>query len=308
MGRSLQHVLIGSPSIACLHVDQEVLVPYLNRKPLSVESARVIDSSSPDFVEALARGLSIIEAFDEHDPEMTLADIARKVGMSIATARRNLLTLEALGFVRRHNKHFLLAPRILALGSAYLKSFHVEEAVIPELQRITTLFGDAANMAVLDGQNILYIAHLSESKGTRQSASLGMTYPAYATSMGRVLLSGLSADDLDAYFATFNPQQLTEYTITSEIELRAIITDARDKGYAIAVDQLNYGITSLAVPVRDTTGRIVAAINTSGYTPKLDPKELLETRLGEMRIASGRTSQLFSRFPALLHSLVPSTR
>lgn len=266
------------------------------------------DDKDPNYIEALARGLAVIEAFDEKDPEMTLADLARKLGMSIATVRRNILTLEALGFVRRHNKQFLLAPRILALGSAYLKAFQVEEAVIPELQRITGLFGDAANMAVLDGTNILYIAHLSENKGARQSASLGVTYPAYATSMGRVLLSGMADNELDAYFAAFQPQQLTEFTVTAEADLRSIVSDVRVKGYAIAVDQLDYGITSLAVPVKDAAGRIVASINTSGYTPKIDPQSMADARLSEMRLASGRISQLFARFPALLHSLAPSIR
>ncbi len=133
----------------------------------------MIDRDSAEFVEALARGLSVLEAFDAKDPEMTFADLSRKLDMSIATVRRNVLTLEALGFIRRHNKHFLLAPRILSLGSSYLNAFNVEDAIMPELQRLTSLFGDAANMAVLDGVNVLYVAHISESRGVRRTASTG---------------------------------------------------------------------------------------------------------------------------------------
>ncbi|MBB3562831.1 helix-turn-helix domain-containing protein (plasmid) [Sinorhizobium sp. B11] len=266
----------------------------------------MIDSNSPEFVEALARGLSVLEAFDRHDPEMTLAELSRKVGMSIATVRRNVLTLEALGFIRRHNKHFLLAPRILTLGSAYLNAFNVEEAVTPELHRITTQFGDAANMAVLDGTNVLYIAHLSESRGVRRNASLGVTYPAYATSMGRVLLAALPDDEIERYFQAYNPIKLTDYTITDEAELRDILVETRNKGYSITVDQLDYGITAIAVPVKDSTGRIVCSINSSGYTPRLTPDELIAQRLPEMRLAANRLSQLFTRFPALLHSLAPT--
>ncbi len=260
------------------------------------------DAVIAEFVEALARGLAVIEAFDEAHPEMTLTELARKVNMSPATVRRNLHTLEALGYVRRHNKHFLLAPRILTLGSAYLKAAHVDEALMPELRRITDLFGDAASVSVLDGLNVLYLAHLSEARMSRRSASVGVTYPAYATSMGRVLLAALPPGQLDAYFRSYAPRRLTESTVTDEAGLRALMADVRVNGYSITVDQLDYGITALAVPIRDATGRVVAAVNTSGYTPRLKPEDLLDRRLPELRLAADRISQLLTRFPALLHS------
>lgn len=264
------------------------------------------DEKNPEFVEALARGLAVIEAFDDIQPEMTLTELARKVGMPPATVRRNLHTLETLGYVRRHNKHFLLAPRILTLGSAYLKAAHVDEALMPELHRITELFGDAANIGILDGSNILYIAHLSEARMSRRSASVGVTYPAYATSMGRVLLAQLPPAQLDAYFRSFAPRRLTETTVTDEGQLRALLAETRVNGYSITVDQLDYGITALAVPIRDAAGRVVAAVNTSGYSPRLKPEDLLEKRLTELRLAADRISQLLMRFPALLHSFATS--
>ncbi|WP_338811341.1 IclR family transcriptional regulator C-terminal domain-containing protein (plasmid) [Agrobacterium leguminum] len=266
----------------------------------------MIDSSSPEFVEALARGLSVLEAFDAANPEMTFAEISRKVGLSIATVRRSVLTLEALGFVKRHNKHFLLAPRVLILGSAYLRAFNIEEAVSPELHRITSLFGDAANLAVLDGTNVLYIAHHSESRGVRRNARLGATYPAYATSMGRVLLASLPEMEADHFFQHCNPIALTDYTVTDKSKLRQILSEVRCQGYSVTVDQLDYGITALAVPVKDMTGRIICALNSSGYTPRLTADELVEQRLPELRVSANRVSELLARFPALLHSLVPS--
>jgi len=263
------------------------------------------EEKNGEFVEALARGLAVIEAFDDENAEMTLTELARKVDMSPATVRRNLHTLESLGFVRRNNKHFLLAPRILTLGSAYLKAVRVDEAIMPELYRITGLFGDAANVGVLDGPNVLYIAHLSEARAARRMASVGVTYPAYATSMGRVLLACLPAEEIDAYFRAFEPRRLTDVTVTDEQALRAILAEVRTNGYSITVDQLDYGITALAVPIKDSSGRVVAAVNTSGYSPRLKPEDLLEQRMAEMQIAAARISGLLMRFPALLHSLVP---
>lgn len=261
------------------------------------------DEKNGEYVEALARGLAVIEAFDEETPEMTLTELARKVDMSPATVRRNLHTLEALGFVRRNHKHFLLAPRILTLGSAYLKAVRVDEAIMPELHRITELFGDAANVAVLDGTNVLYIAHLSETRAARRMASIGVTYPAYATSMGRVLLAHLPQEELDSYFSKADLRKLTDMTVTDEKALRAILAEVRVNGYSITIDQLDYGITALAVPIRDSVGKVVAAVNTSGYSPRLKPQDLLEQRLAEMRIAAARVSNLLQRYPALLHSL-----
>ncbi|OJU48816.1 MAG: IclR family transcriptional regulator [Mesorhizobium sp. 61-13] len=261
------------------------------------------EDKNPEYVEALARGLAVIEAFDETTPEMTLTELARKVDMSPATVRRNLHTLEALGFVRRNHKHFLLAPRILTLGSAYLKAVRVDEAIMPELHRITELFGDAANVGVLDGTNVLYIAHVSETRAARRMASIGVTYPAYATSMGRVLLAHLPPEDLDAYFQKTELRKLTDVTVTSEKEMRKILADVRVNGYSVTVDQLDYGITALAVPIRDNVGKVVAAVNTSGYSPRLKPQDLLEQRLAELQVAAARVSNLLLRYPALLHSL-----
>lgn len=263
----------------------------------------MIDRNSAEFVEALARGLAVLEAFDAADPEMTLADLARKLELPIATVRRSILTLEALGFIRKHNKHFLLAPRVLALSSSYLNAFSIEEVVMPELQRLTSIFGDAANLAVLDGPNTLYVAHISESRGVRRTASFGVSYPAFATSMGRVMLSALSEQKLSEYFQNFTPSKFTEHTVTDEATLRNILTKVQANGFSVTVDQLDYGISAIAVPVKDRLGRTLCSINSSGYTPKLPVSDLIEKRLPELQTAANRLSLIIARIPALMHSL-----
>lgn len=257
-----------------------------------------------EFVEALARGLAVLESFDDLHPEMSLTDVARRTGLRPATARRSLHTLAALGYVREINKRYVLAARVLTLGAAYQRASHVDEALMPELRRLVNIFGDASSVSVLDGPDILYVAHCSEQRASRPMARVGVTYPGYATSMGRVLLSRMPQEAIDIYLAQLRPVKLTEHTETDPARLRQILAEARQHGYAVAVDQLDYGVTSLAVPIRDPSGRVVAAINSSGYSGKLTAERLVAERLGELQVSATRITQTFSRFPSLLHSLV----
>ncbi len=247
--------------------------------------------------------MAVIEAFDEAHAELSLSEVARRAGVTPSTARRSLHTLEALGYVRRVQKRFVLGARILTLGSAYLRAAHVDDALMPELRRIVSLFGDAASVSVLDGHHILYVAHLSEQRAVRPIAGLGMTYPAYATAMGRVLLSGMSAEEIDRYLEDAKLDKLTENTQTDPSRLRRIVEDVRRNGYATVVDELAYGVTALAVPIQAAGGRIVAALNSSGYSGHLTEKTLVRERLPELRISAGRIAATIMRFPALYHSL-----
>lgn len=255
-----------------------------------------------EFVDALARGLAVIECFDEAHPQLSLSEVARRANLTPATARRNLHTLVSLGYLRKVESQFLLSARVLTLGSGYLRAAHVDDALMPELRRIVGLFGDAASVAVLAGDEVLYVAHVSEQRGVRPVARIGVTYPAHATSLGRVLLSGLSPDTLDRFLAAAKLEKLTEATCTDRAELRKLITAARDLGYATAVDQLAYGVTSLAVPIHGLRGEVVAALNSSGYTGRLSIENLVDQRLEELRIASRRIAQMLQRYPALYHS------
>ncbi len=267
--------------------------------------SRDVDAPAADkeFVDALARGLKVIECFDGSHPQLSLSEVARRTDLTPATARRNLHTLMKLGYVRKVDNRFLLSARVLALGSGYLRAAHVDDALMPELRRVVGLFGDAASVAVLSGDEVLYVAHVSEQRGVRPVARIGVTYPAHATSLGRVLLAGLPAQALDHYLAGAKLEKLTEATCTDRAELRRLILAARELGYATAVDQLAYGVTSLAVPIHGTRGEVVAALNSSGYTGRQSIESMIEQRLDELRIAARRIAQLLQRYPALYHSL-----
>jgi IclR family transcriptional regulator, pca regulon regulatory protein len=153
-------------------------------------------------VAGLSRGLRVIEAFNEGASQMTLSEVARRASLSPAAARRCLRTLVSLGYIRNINRHYLLSARVLSRGSAYLRSANIESMLMPELRRLVGLFGDTAGIAVLLGTNIIYVANHCTARGLRPVAAAGVTYPAYPTSLGRVLLASLSKRKLDEYFAS----------------------------------------------------------------------------------------------------------
>lgn len=252
-----------------------------------------------EFVEALAKGLAVLECFDAAHPDMTLTEVARRVGVSAATARRSLITLTALGYVGQNGKRFHLRPKVMGLGSGFYFAARIDELLLPELRQIVETHGDAASVAMLDGHDVVYIAHHSTQRARRATAVVGARYPAHATSLGRVLLAGLSDAQLDRYFETMTPVALTSRTVTSKEELRRLIWKVRDLGYATTVDQLDYGITALAVPIRGPDGSIVAALNSSGYSGMVTPDEMVANRLADLRAAASRISASAARVPAL---------
>jgi len=252
-----------------------------------------------EFVEALAKGIAILECFDAANPEMTLSEVARRVGLSPAATRRSLMTLETLGYVGRKDKRFHLRPKLLALGSAFYFTARVDEILQEDLRGLVDQFGDASSIGTLDGENVIYVAHLSVQRARRAAAVPGARYPAYATSMGRVLLAGLSDEEMERYLETYEPKPLTAKTCTDRSVLRQDILKARQEGYATTVDQLDYGITALAVPIRDTDGSTIAALNTSGYTGMVTPQQLVEERLPALRQAASHIALQLTRFPTL---------
>jgi IclR family transcriptional regulator, pca regulon regulatory protein len=252
-----------------------------------------------EFVEALAKGLAILESFDATHSEMTLSEVARRAALTPAAARRSLITLIALGYAGQKDKRFFLRPRVMGLGSAFYVSARVDELLLPELRHIVDRFGDASSVATLDGPDVIYIAHHSVQRVRRATAVVGARYPAHATSLGHVLLAGLDEATLDAYFATLRPVALTRKTVTDIAELRAEVQRARDVNYATTVDQLDYGITAIAVPIRGAHGRTVAALNSSGYTGLVSPDQLVAERLAELQAAAARLAHAIGRYPAM---------
>lgn len=252
-----------------------------------------------EFVEALAKGLAILECFDAAHAEMTLSEVARRVELSPAAARRALITLQALGYVGQKSKRFHLRPKVMTLGSAFYFSARIDEVLQPDLRELVRQFGDASSVGTLEGQDVIYIAHSSVQRARRAAAVVGARYPACATSLGRVLLAGLPDAALDAYIDAVRPEVLTSKTITDPSELHREILDVRKAGYATTVDQLDYGITALAVPIRGPDGRTVAALNTSGYTGMVTPEMLVAERLPTLRAAASRIGHMVQRYPIL---------
>jgi len=258
------------------------------------------ESSRPaEFVEALSKGIAILESFDSQHPEMTLSDVARRVGLSPAAARRSLITLQALGYVGQNNKRFHLRPKVLGLGSAFYFSARVDEILQPELRRLVEVFGDASSIGTLQGHDVLYIAHHSEQRARRPSAVVGARYPAHATSLGRVLLAGLPPEEFECYLRAVEPVALTRKTVVDKGELRALVEEVREQNYSTTVDQLDYGITAIAVPIRGPSGRPIGALNSSGYTGLLTAEDLVDNRLQELRISAARLGETISRYPVM---------
>ena len=211
----------------------------------------------------LAKGLRVIRAFTRDRAALSLSDVAAATDMPAATARRCLLTLEELGYVTRSGRQFLLRPKVLELGAAYLESMNIELLTKTHLEELARNTGDSAALCVLDGAEIVYVARASIRTLVRLEAHVGSRFAAYATSTGRVLLAGLSAERLQRYFDTAQIEALTDRTVTDPAKLRQLIEDCRRTGYSAVEDELAYGVVALAVPVFDQHGRVVAALNSS---------------------------------------------
>ena len=253
----------------------------------------------PEFVEALAKGLAILESFDSEHPEMTLSEIARRTGLSPAAARRGLITLQSLGYVGHTNKRFHLRPKVMSLGSSFYFSARVDEVLQPELRHLVETFGDASSVATLEGYDVLYVAHYSEQRARRPTAVVGARYPAHATSLGRVLLAGLPDAEFERYLHEVEPVALTKKTVVDKAALKDIVEEVREKNYSTSVDQLDYGITALAVPIRGASGRTIAALNSSGYSGLVTAEDLVANRLQALRASANRLAQTLSRYPVL---------
>ena len=251
------------------------------------------------FVEALAKGIAILEAFDARHNEMTLSEVARRVNVSPAAARRGLITLIELGYVGQSGKRFHLKPKVMALGSSFYFAARVDEIILPDLRRLVEMFGDASSVGTLNDHNVIYVAHYSQQRARRASAVAGASYPAFATSIGRVLVAGLPDAALDAWLDTLEPVPLTARTLVDKAALREEILAVRQQGYATTVDQLDYGITALAVPIVNEEGRTIAAVNSSGYSGMLSPEALVAERLGELRAVAKSIALQLTRFPTL---------
>lgn len=219
----------------------------------------------PEFLSTLERGLRVLKAFDEDHPEMTLSEVAARTGLPPAVARRCLITLVELGYVGQHERKFLLRPAVLTIGSAFLASMQIEQVVLPPLQALRDQTGDSASLAVLSGADILYVAHVSTDRRFRVAAGVGTRFPFHATSLGKAIAAHLPEDERAALLARAPFQRFTERTVTDHPALADRLALIAERGYDSALDELDYGIVSVAVPIfgqsRGAGKRVVASIN-----------------------------------------------
>jgi IclR family pca regulon transcriptional regulator len=256
-----------------------------------------------EYLSTLARGLSVLRAFTKERPEMTLSEVATATELSPAVARRCLNTLVQLGYVGKEGKLFLLTPEVMGFASAFLESMNLEEVVRPYLQQVRDRTGDSTSLAILSNFDILYLVHVSTNRMIRLVAGFGTRFPAYPTSLGRVLLAYQPKDRIDDYFRHVELQKLTNKTVTSKAKLRKILRDAKNSAFASIQDELDYGIVSVAVPIFDSDGEILAAINCSTATTRVNREEMVETRLPELRKAARKIESELGRYPILVHSI-----
>jgi IclR family pca regulon transcriptional regulator len=230
------------------------------------------------YVQSLARGLSVLRAFGPESAELTLSDVARRTDLTRAAARRFLHTLVDLGYVRFDGRLFALTPRVLELGYAYLSGLTLPDIAEPHLEWLVHEVGESSSMSVLDGEDVVYVARVPTSRIMTVAINVGTRFPAYATSMGRVLLAGLGEDALDGYLAEAELRPLTGSTISDPESLRAELHRVRRQGWAMVDQELEEGLRSIAAPVRSRSGAVAAAVNVSSHVSRIS-KETARRRL-----------------------------
>ncbi|WP_156184700.1 IclR family transcriptional regulator domain-containing protein [Allosalinactinospora lopnorensis] len=240
------------------------------------------------FVQSLERGLAVIRAFTPQASSMTLSEVARATGLTRAAARRFLLTLVDLGYVRTDGRAFALTPRVLELGYAYLSSAGLPEVAQPHLERLASEVRESSSVSVLDGDDVVYIARVPTSRIMRVAINVGTRFPAYATSMGRVLLAGRPADELEAYLNRVELRRHTAYTLSTVPRLRAEIDRVRNQGWAIVDQELEEGLRSVATPIRDREGKVVAAVNVSAHASRASVEDIRRDLLPPLLATTAR--------------------
>ena len=224
--------------------------------------------ASGTFVQSFARGLSVIRSFDAENPELSLSDVARRSGLTRAAARRFLLTLETLGYVRSDGRTFALTPRVLELGFSYLSALSLPEIAQPHLERLSRDVGESVSAGVLDGTDIVYVARVPTRRIMSVRITIGTRFPAYATSMGRALLAGMPDAAVATVLDASELRAFTDHTLADRASIRDEIERVRGQGWAFVDGELEPGLRSIAVPLHGRDGSVVAAINVSSSTTR----------------------------------------
>ncbi|KQQ40130.1 IclR family transcriptional regulator [Duganella sp. Leaf126] len=237
--------------------------------------AEQIDAlTDPSFMTSLARGLAVVQAFSDSRKPQTIANISQKTGIPRAAVRRCLHTLRALGYVDAELNNFSLRPKVLTLGYSYLSSTPLTVSAQPYLNSISRTLNESSSLAVLDDNEVLYVARAATARVMSVALNTGSRLPAYCTSLGRVMLAHLPPPELDRYLASTTLRAMTKNTVVSETGLREILAGVRADGYAINDEELELGLRSIAVPVRGASGTVLAALNVGAQAARVSVREL----------------------------------
>lgn len=249
------------------------------------------EPSSADFVQSLARGLAVIRVFDADHAELSLSEVARRAEIPAAAARRFLRTLETLGYLRTDGRRFMLTPKVLELGFGYLSALTLPDIAQPHIETLSREIGESVSVAVLSGTEIVYVARAAAHRIMSVRITIGTRFPAFATSMGRVLLAGLPREAAAAVLSEAVLPQITKQTLTSPKKLLAEIERVSAQGWALSDGQLESGLRSIAVPIRGRDGAVIAALNISTSATRDTVEHLQDDYLPRAIAAAARIEQ-----------------
>jgi IclR family pca regulon transcriptional regulator len=266
-------------------------VPALPRVNRTDAERRLVESAGPEFLEALARGLRVIEVFGRDRQPLALSEVARAVDLPRASVRRTLATLVQLGYAETDGRLFRLTPRILTLATSYLSSNPLLDIVQPALERLSAEVNEGCSCAVLDGDDVVMIAHASPKRLVALSAQIGLRLPVVSSSLGRVLLAAFEDRVLDQYLARIKPAKLTPATVTDKARLRRAIVKARTDGYALVDQEVETGFRSISVPLRRLDGKAVAALNVGAHSERCSLDTMRKSFLPNLVDVAGKLRQ-----------------
>jgi len=262
--------------------------------------------TGPDFIESLARGIDVIRSFGPGVPARSLTEVAEATGLARPTARRILLTLEELGYVRSHDGRWSLTPRVLELGTAYVHSQGLWDIARPHMADLVALTGESSSIAQLDGADIVYVARVAVPKIITLAVTIGTRFPALQTSLGKVLLAALSPEEVDRVLAEPSRSGLAPRWQPDREERDRHLREVRARGWALADEHLAAGIRSVAVPLRNGDGEVVAAMNVTVHAAETPVERLLEEHLPRLLTAAGRISEDLARVDAIPQRTAPA--
>lgn len=268
------------------------------RYPWDTHSIMRRDTSS-EFVEALARGLEVLRAFTPEVTRLSVSDVATRTGLARPTARRLLITLEELGYVRSHEGAYSLTTRTLELGTAYVSMLGMWDVARPLMQQLVARTGESTSIAQLDGSDIVYTARVPVPKIIAFAVQIGTRFPAVATSMGKVLLAGLDAQQRAVVLAQPSRSHVVPHRVASAAQLERELATIRKRGWALSDEQLARGIRSVAAPLHNAEGRVIAALNVTVHAAETSIATLTEQYLPLLLETAAAITQDWSRLAKL---------